>query len=61
MLHVFKKQAILKNSEADYLAVIADESTEISGQTHLVIVSRYINKSSIEEVDHFCGYFFQKQ
>ena len=57
MLQVLKKKVIFKNSEADYLAVIADESTEISGQSQLVKVFRYINKSSGEDLEHFCGYF----
>ena len=42
------KQDILEFIHADYLAVIADESTDISGQTQLVIVSRFIFKSSGE-------------
>ena len=42
------KQDILEFIHADYLAVIADESTDISGQTQLVIVSRFTFKSSGE-------------
>ena len=57
VLQVFRKQVVLEISQADYLAVIADESTDISGQTQLVIVFRYINKSSGEVVERFWGYF----
>ena len=36
--------------------MIGDETRDISGQTQLVIVCRYINKSSSEEVEHFWSY-----
>ena len=38
VIEVFRKQVILEISQAEYLAVVADESTDISGQTQLVIV-----------------------
>ena len=41
VLQVYRRKVIFKISQAKYLAVIADESTDISGQTQLVIVFRY--------------------
>ena len=38
VLQLFRGQVIFETSQANYLAVIADESTDISGQTQLVIV-----------------------
>ena len=38
VLQVFRKQVILEIGQADYLPVIADESTNISGQTQLDII-----------------------
>ena len=52
-----RKQVILEIIQTDYLAVIADKSTDISSQTQFVIVFRYINKSSGEEVERFWSYF----
>ena len=57
VLQVFRRQVIFEISQANYLAVIADESTDISGQTQLVIVFRYINNLSGEVVERFWGYF----
>ena len=56
MLQVYRRKVIFEISQAKYLAVIADESTDISGQTQLVIVFRYI-KLSGEVVERFWGYF----
>ena len=50
---MFRKKVVLEISQTDYLAVIADENTYISGQTELVIVFRYINKSPGEVVQGF--------
>ena len=36
--------------------MIADENTDISGQTKLVIVFRSINKSSGKEIERLWGY-----
>ena len=58
---MFRKRVISEISQAGYLEVIADKSTCISGQTQLIIVFRYINKSSGEEVERFWGYFFRDQ
>ena len=54
---MFRKQVILGLPQANYLAELADESTYISGQTQLVNVFRYNNKTSGEEVERFWGYF----
>ena len=54
---MFRRQVIFEISQANYLAVIEDESTSISGQTQLVIVFRYISKLSGQVVEHFWGYF----
>ena len=61
MLQVFRKQVILEIVQADYLAVIADKSTYISGLTELVIVFMYINESSSEVVSVFRFIFVQNQ
>ena len=45
VLQVYRRKVIFEISQAKYLAVIADESTDISGQTQLVIVFRYIKLS----------------
>ena len=53
VLKVFRKQVILEINQSNYLAVISDESTDISGQTQLIIVFRYIDDSSGVEVGRF--------
>ena len=50
MLQVFRKQFVSEISHAGYLAVI----TDISGQTQLVIVFRYISKVSRQVLSNFC-------
>ena len=55
VLQVYRRKVIFEISQAKYLAVIADESTDISGQTQLVIVFRYI-KLSGEVNKRFWGY-----
>ena len=55
MLQVYRRKVIFEISQAKYLAVIADESTDISGK-HIIIVFRYI-KLSGEVVERFWGYF----
>ena len=57
VLQVFRRQIIFEISQAHYLAVIADESTDISGQNQLVIVFTDFNKLSGKFVDNFWGYF----
>ena len=60
VLQVFRRKVIFEISQANYLAVIADESTDICGQPQLVIVFRYINKLSGQVVERFWGYFCPK-
>ena len=44
MLQVYRRKVIFEISQAKYLAVIADESIDIIGQTQLVIVFRLLIK-----------------
>ena len=53
VIQVSRNQVVLEVSQTDYVAVISDESTDISSQTQLFIVFKHINKLSDQVVDHF--------
>jgi hypothetical protein len=42
MLAVYQKQISLEIKKADYLAIIADETTDVSAVFQMIIVHRYI-------------------
>ena len=60
MFQVSGRQVIFEISQTKNLAVMVDESTDISGQTQLVVVFRYI-KLSGEVVERFWVIYVQKQ
>ena len=57
VVEVYRQQVLLEISQASYVSVMADESVDISGQTQLVIVFRYINNKAGLVVDRLWGYF----
>ena len=58
-LEVYKKEVIHQVRQANFIAVIADETTDVSVQNQLSIVIRYINNESV--VERFWGFFQPKR
>ncbi|XP_031425812.1 zinc finger MYM-type protein 1-like [Clupea harengus] len=49
MLSVVREKIISEVQSSDFLSIQADETMDISTQTHLVLVLRYINGANLEE------------
>ena len=55
VLQVYKNKVIAQVSEAPFIAVIADETTDVSVQNQLTLVIRYIHNCKV--VERFWGFF----
>ena len=55
VLQVYKNKVIAEVSEAPFIAVIADETTDVSVQNQLTLVIRYIHNCKV--VERFWGFF----
>lgn len=55
VLKVYQEQIVYEVSQAPFLAVMADDTTDVSEVTQMVIVIRYLLKGRI--VERFWGYF----
>ena len=58
-LEIYRKEVISQVRQTNFVAVIADETTDVSVQNQLSIVIRYINNDSV--VERFWGFFSQKE
>ena len=52
---VYENKVIAEVSEAPFIAVIADETTDVSVQNQLTLVIRYIHNCKV--VERFWGFF----
>ena len=58
-LEVYRKEFVSQIEQAKFVAVIADETTDISVQNQLSIVVRYIHRGNV--VERFWGFFKPKR
>ena len=58
-LEVYRKEVVSQVGQAHFVAVIADETTDISVQNQLSIVLRYIHQGNV--VERFWGFFKPKR
>ena len=59
VLEVYRKEVVSQVGQAHFVAVIADETTDISVQNQLSIVLRYIHQGNV--VERFWGFFKPKR
>ena len=55
VLQIYKNKVIAQVSEAPFIAIIADETTDVSVQNQLSLVIRYIHDYKV--VERFWGFF----
>ena len=58
-LNVYRKEVVSQIEQAEFVAVIADETTDVSVQNQLSVVLRYINEGRV--VERFWGFFQPKR
>ena len=58
LLKVYREEVVGEVGKAKYVAVLADESTDVSGSLQLVIVLRYVLDTGVKE--RFWGFFHIK-